>query len=177
MSELIIIYVKTKKKMFVISTFESSMTIYIMRVCATKWLHYVQGIFTIACKRFLAVSVWRGAWVAAILRNSIKVLSNSAPRTKDNSGIEFQGKVIAIVLFTALRRRHGHYFSNYDVSRLPRNPYYYFTERRKTATEMGRDCSKDLPVQPRRPYWDEKSEVSGNVCVRPLYVCVCLCLR
>jgi hypothetical protein len=93
----------------------------------------VRGISTIVCGRFLAVSVWRR--VAAILRNSIKVPSDSAPRTRNNSGIEFQGNVIAIVLFAALRRRHSHYFSNYDVSRLSRNPYYYFTQRRKMATK------------------------------------------
>ncbi|KAM0735528.1 hypothetical protein ACS0PU_010676 [Formica fusca] len=62
-----------------------------------------------------------------------KVSTNSIPRTKNNSEIEFQGNVIAIILFATSRRRHGHYFSNYDVSRLPCNPDRH---RRRWKTAM-----------------------------------------
>ena len=68
-------------------------------------------------------------------------------RATNNSGIEFQGNVIATVLFAVPYCRHDHYFSNYDISRLPRITQSTANDDgAENGDEMSWNCSKDLPI-------------------------------
>ena len=131
-----------------ISMFRSGTAIYIMWMCARHWLHYARGICTNVSGRILTLmNVCRGS------RGLTKQYQSSyefrPSRARNNSGIEFQGNVIATILFAAPYRRHDHYFSNYDVtiSRLPRITRSTANDDgAENGDEMSWNCSKDLPI-------------------------------
>lgn len=131
-----------------------------MRVCTTLIALRPRNLHD-CFRQLLTASACRG-----VLRNSIKLLPDSVPlsRARNNGGIEFQGNVIATVLFAASYRRHDHYFSNYDVSRLPCNPDH---RQRwwKTAMRWVGIAQRICPfARPRRPHRDEKSEKRKRAC-------------
>lgn len=127
-----------------ISVFQSGTVIYIMQVCTTLIALRPRNLH--GC--FRTDPYGREFVGVAVLRNSIKVPSNSVPsRARNNSRIEFQGNVIATVLFAVPYCRHDHYFSNYNISRLPRITRSTANDGgAENGDEMSWNCSKDLPT-------------------------------